>query len=306
MVIPSFAVGRTQEILYYLNKLIQDGKIPPRPIYIDSPLAISATEIFGRHPEYYDVRMRKRLYSGEDPFNFPQVTFTLTPEESRALNELKGGAIIISASGMADAGRIKHHLKHNLWRPESTILLVGYQAQGTLGRRLANGEDKVRIFGEEITVKARVVDLHGFSAHADQSELLRWLRKFKKLPRQVFLVHGEEESMETLASLIEETFNIPVHIPEYGEEIKLPAVGRVVRDAREIARHLKSREILSGWEEAAAAVTGSLERILCEGCGETELQDAEKLLQELSSWLEGKLKDIQERREAAHDGRDED
>jgi hypothetical protein len=162
---------------------------------------------------------------------------------------------------MADAGRIKHHLKHNLWRPESTILMVGYQAEGTLGRRLVNGEKKVRIFGEEISVKARVVDLHGFSAHADQGELLRWLRKVQKAPRQVFLVHGEEESMETLAALIEENFNIPVHIPEYGEEIELPAAGRVVRDAREISLHLKSREILTGWQEAAAAVTGSLEKI---------------------------------------------
>ncbi len=301
VVIPSFAVGRTQEILYYLNKLVQEDRIPAMPIYIDSPLAISATEIFGRHPKNYDLRMRQRLFNGEDPFNFPQVTFTPTTEESRALNELKGGAIIISASGMADAGRIKHHLKHNLWRPESTILLVGYQAEGTLGRRLANGEKKVRIFGEEISVQARVVDLHGFSAHADQGELLRWLRKFKKLPQQVFLVHGEEESMEVLAALIEDTFNIPVYIPEYREELELTAVGKVVRDAREVALRLKSREILTGWQEAAAAVTESLERLLCEGCREAELGEAEKMLQELSSWLQERLKDIRERREAAHE-----
>ena len=301
VIIPSFAVGRTQEILYYLNKLAQDEKIPSMPIYIDSPLAISATEIFSRHPQCYDLRMRRRLLKGEDPFNFPQVTFTPTTEESKALNELKGGAIIISASGMADAGRIKHHLKHNLWRPESTILLVGYQAEGTLGRRLVNGEKKVRIFGEEISVQARVEDLHGFSAHADQRELLRWLRKFKKYPRQVFLVHGEEESMETLAALIEDNFGLPTYIPDYREDLELTAAGKLVRDARDIALRLKSREILSGWKEAAAAVTDSLEKILCEGCQEAELKEAEKMLLELSSWLKEKLKDIQERREDAHD-----
>ncbi len=296
VVIPSFAVGRTQEILYYLNKLMQEEKIPVMPIYIDSPLAISATEIFSRHPQNYDLRMRRRLNKGEDPFNFPQVTFTLSTEESRALNEIKGGAIIISASGMADAGRIKHHLKHNLWRPESTVLLVGYQAEGTMGRRLANGDKKVRIFGEEISVQAKVVDLHGFSAHADQSELLRWLRKFKKLPRQVFLVHGEEDSMETLAALIEDAFNIPVYIPDYREEIDLKETLKVARGAGEIALHLKSKEILAGWQEAAAAVTDNLKTLLSAGSREPELAEAEKMLHELSSWLEGKLRDIRERR----------
>lgn len=301
VVIPSFAVGRTQEILYYLNKLVQEGKITPLPIYIDSPLAISATEIFSRHPESYDVRMRRRLKNGEDPFNFPQVTFTLTADESRALNGIKGGAIIISASGMADAGRIKHHLKHNLWRPESTILMVGYQAEGTLGRRLINGEKKVRIFGEEISVQAKVLAIHGFSAHADQAQLLKWLKDFINPPRQVFLVHGEEESMETLSGLIEDTLNIPVHIPEYQEEILLGATEKFVRKERKISLHLKSEEILSAWQEAAAAVTDSLEKMLCEGCEETELVEAEKMLQELSAWLEGKLKVIQERRGAEYD-----
>ncbi len=294
VIVPAFAVGRTQEILYYISQLMQKGEIPTLPIYIDSPLAISATEIFSRYPAYYDLKMRQLLYKGEDPFNFPQVTFTKTADESRALNRIEGGAIILSASGMADAGRIKHHLKHNLWRPESTVLLVGYQAEGTLGRRLANGADKVRLFGEEIVVRARVENLHGFSAHADQEELLHWVGKFIKPPRQIFLVHGEEEAMGELASLIQSSLNIPVHIPDYREEIQLLPLKKAVATSRDVALHLKSQEILKGWQETAATVTSSLERImLADEVEPEELEKAEKLLRELNRLLEGKLINIE-------------
>ncbi len=289
VIIPAFAVGRTQEILYYLNTLIQEKKIPAMPIYIDSPLAISATEIFARHPECYDLKMRQLLHNGEDPFKFPQVTYTPTAEESRALNEIKGRAIIISASGMADAGRIKHHLKHNLWRPESSVLLVGYQAEGTLGSRLVNGEDKVRIFGEEIAVRARVVNIHGFSAHADQSELLRWLKKYKKIPKQIFLVHGEEEAMETLANIIEENYQVPVYIPDYMEEVTLRPGDKVLKETKEVAHLLKSQEIVKGWQEAAATVTQRLEKMVSEVSNQEELENAAGLIKELTTWLEDKL-----------------
>ncbi|HHX77283.1 MAG TPA: MBL fold metallo-hydrolase [Firmicutes bacterium] len=287
VIIPAFAVGRTQEILYYLNKLIQAKQIPAMPIYIDSPLAISATEIFSCHPECYDLQMRQLLFNEKDPFNFPQVTFTPTVEESRQLNELKGGAIIISASGMADAGRIKHHLKHNLWRPESTVIMVGYQAEGTLGRRLTEGEKKVRIFGEEIAVKAEIANIHGFSAHADQEELLRWLKKFKNPPRQVYLVHGEEEAMETLAALIRDNFDIPVHIPDYMEEITIAPAG-AVKHMRDIIKHLRAKEIFKHWEETAAAISRELERKIEQEASQDELAEAEKFLEELKEFLEKK------------------
>ena len=184
IVVPSFAVGRTQDMLYCLSRLMAKGETPNLPIYVDSPLAISATEIFARHPECFDLQMRKLLHDGQDPFNFPEVIFTRTVEESKRINELKGGAMIISASGMAEAGRIKHHLKHNLWRQESTILFVGYQAEGTLGRRIRDGAKRVKIFGEDIQVNAQIVTIDGFSAHADRTELLRWLGKFRSKPKK--------------------------------------------------------------------------------------------------------------------------
>jgi metallo-beta-lactamase family protein len=221
VIVPSFAVGRTQELLYSLNQLMTEQRIPRLPIYIDSPLAISATEVFARHPECFDVQMRLLLRNGKNPFNFPEVTFTRKTEESQALNRLPGGALIISASGMCEAGRIKHHLKHNLWRRESTVLFVGYQAEGTLGRRIKDGAQKVRIFGEEIAVRARIAAIEGFSAHADRSELLSWAGKFLQKPKQIILVHGEDEALTSLSSDIERELKIPAYIPKYLESLEL-------------------------------------------------------------------------------------
>ena len=231
VVIPSFAVGRTQEILYELNNLKEHrtdkeflekyDKLMKAPVYVDSPLAISATQIFRQNTELFDEDVRKQIESGDNPLEFPGLQFTQTAEESKALNENKIPSIIISASGMCEVGRIKHHLKHNLWNPNSTILFVGYQAPGTLGAKLVAGEKKVKIFGEEVAVNARIEYIEGYSGHADQEGLLNFVYSFIKKPKHIFLVHGEPEGQKILKQKLMETTEIQVTIPDYGEDYKL-------------------------------------------------------------------------------------
>jgi metallo-beta-lactamase family protein len=221
LIIPAFAVGRTQDIVYEIAELQRNGEIPVLPIYIDSPMAIRTTQIFDRHPNVYDEETTQLISEGNHPLRLKNLSFSVTAEDSRELNLKTDCNIIISASGMCDAGRIKHHLRHNLWRTESTILIVGYQAIGTLGRRLVDGEKHVRIHGEEVAVRAEIRNIDGYSAHADQNGLLEWLKQYKKQPRKVFLVHGEAEAAENLAGLIREQLNIPVEVPEYLQEIEL-------------------------------------------------------------------------------------
>ena len=231
VVIPSFAVGRTQEILYELNNLKEHrtdkeflekyDKLMKVPVYVDSPLAISATQIFRQNTELFDEDVRKQIESGDNPLEFPGLQFTQTAEESKALNENTTPSIIISASGMCEVGRIKHHLKHNLWNPNSTILFVGYQAPGTLGAKLVAGEKKVKIFGEEVAVNARIEYIEGYSGHADQEGLLNFVYSFITKPKHIFLVHGEPEGQKILKQKLMETTEIPVTIPDYGEDYKL-------------------------------------------------------------------------------------
>lgn len=218
LVIPSFAVERTQDLVFYLKIMKEKGQIPPVDIYIDSPMAVEATKVFIQNPQYFDEEVTNMIKGkGADIlFEGQDIHYVLSAEDSTALNKIKNNAIIISASGMADAGRIKHHLKHNLWRPESTVLFVGYQAEGTLGRRILEGEKKVKIHGEEIAVKATIEKIDDFSAHADQKGLLEWLKGFKILPRQVILVHGEENALATLQRVIRREVGIQAHIAEYG------------------------------------------------------------------------------------------
>ncbi|MGB9791989.1 MAG: MBL fold metallo-hydrolase RNA specificity domain-containing protein [Thermacetogeniaceae bacterium] len=225
VVIPAFAVERTQELLYELNAMFESKQIPFVPVYIDSPLAVSATEIFRKHQDCYDDAARELLMSGDDPFEFPGLNFVRTAEESKALNNLPGSKIIISASGMCEAGRIKHHLKHNLWRPECAVVFVGFQGEGTLGRRIVDGAKRVKILGEEIKVAAKIYSLPGFSAHADQSGLLDWASHFKTKPRCFFVVHGEEEASHTLAKLLEQNLSVPAIIPNLREEYLLTPAG---------------------------------------------------------------------------------
>ena len=231
VVIPSFAVGRTQEILYEINKLKENRndeeflkkyeKLMHALVYVDSPLAISATEIFKQNTDLFDEDVRKRIESGDNPLEFPGLHFTRTAEESKALNESNVPSIIISASGMCEVGRIKHHLKHNLWDPKNTILFVGYQAPGTLGAKIVGGEKKVKIFGEEVAVNARIEYIEGYSGHADQEWLLNFIYSFIHKPKHIFLIHGEPEGQKILKDKILETTDIPVTIPDYGETYEL-------------------------------------------------------------------------------------
>lgn len=231
VVIPSFAVGRTQEILYELNKIKENTddeefkmkyeKLMRIPVYVDSPLAVSATEIFRKNTDLFDDDVKEAIARGDNPLEFPGLKFTKTADESKALNESAESSIIISASGMCEVGRIKHHLKHNLWNPNSTILFVGYQAPGTLGRRIVDGEKRVKIFGEEINVNARIEYIEGYSGHADQKGLLNFVYSFYTKPKHIFLVHGEEEGQEVLKEKIIENTNIPVTIPSFGETYTL-------------------------------------------------------------------------------------
>lgn len=228
LIIPAFAVERTQDILYDLNQLYLQGELDPNiDIYIDSPLAIAATQIFEEHIEYYDQEATQMLDEGNHPLKLPNLKFTPSQEESVQLNSIMGNSIIISASGMCDAGRIKHHLKHNLWRPESTILFVGFQAEGTLGRRIIEGEKLVTIHGEQVAVKAEIRTIQLYSSHADQAGLLNWLKCFTVPPKGVFLVHGEEQGQQILAESIRQELHLPVYIPDWMDQHVLTPSDRI-------------------------------------------------------------------------------
>ncbi len=229
VIIPAFAVERTQEVLYCLHMLNSQGKLPEdMPVFVDSPLAIRGTEIFERNRELFDEDAKALLGSGDDPFSLPNLHYTLSTAESQAINEISGPAIVISASGMCNAGRIKHHLKHNIWRPGASVVFVGYQAVGTPGRKLVEQAKKITLFGEDMEVKARIFTINGFSGHAGQSQLLDWLAPLTGDGTQVVLVHGENSAQTTLAGLIQERFSLAPLIPEYLEEMVLEG-GRVAQ-----------------------------------------------------------------------------
>lgn len=222
LIIPSFAVGRTQTLLYDFYKLWKAGRIDDVPIIIDSPLAIAATRVFVKNSQEFDEEALELLKSNGKLPQMPQLRVCETAAESKALNSSESSAIIISASGMADAGRILHHLKHNLWRPESTILFVGYQAEGSLGRRLVDGAKRVKVMGEEIAVKAKVQLMDGFSAHADSHQLLDWVANIQDpKPAKVFVVHGEAPAQEALKERLEKDFDESVYIPFMGDSATL-------------------------------------------------------------------------------------
>lgn len=222
LIIPAFAAGRTQDILYSINQLKMRQAIPEMPIYIDSPMAIRATEIFRNNSNIYDQETKELIAQGHNPLEMSNIKTTLTMEESQQLNFINGRAIIISASGMCDAGRIKHHLRHNLWREDCTVLFVGYQAEGTLGRRILSGEKSVRIHGEEVVVKAEIRHIDGYSAHADQPALVEWAKQFSKRLKQIFVVHGECRAAEKLDELLRAE-GVPSHVAQWLEKVELTA-----------------------------------------------------------------------------------
>ena len=222
LVVPAFAVGRTQELVAVLHRLIERQAIPDLPIYVDSPMAREATAVFRRHPECFDDETQKQYHEESGaPFGFDRLRYVTTVDESRALNDLKQPCILISASGMCEGGRILHHLRHALGDRRNTVLFVGYQGDGTLGRRLRDGAQEVSVYGEPVQVRAEIAGLDGFSAHADQREILDWVAKLSPQPRAIFLVHGELSAAEKLATLLRERTTATVHIPTLGQEFAL-------------------------------------------------------------------------------------
>jgi len=221
IVVPSFALERSQEMLYYVNELLTEDAIPHLMVFLDSPMAGAITKVFKQHSELFDEEMNEFMRNGESPFTFSGLKYTKTSTESKAINHIRGTAIIIAGSGMCTGGRVKHHLVNNIERPESTIMFVGYQAIGTLGRRIVEGEKEVRILGEKRQVKAKIVQIHGFSAHADRDELLHWLSSLKNHPKKIFVVHGEAESAKSFGDYIHEKTGWEVCVPEYKDEVIL-------------------------------------------------------------------------------------
>ncbi len=223
LLIPSFAVGRTQELLYYIKRILKKNLLPALadvPVFIDSPLGIEATKVYERCAKgYYDDEAMEMAKDGS-PFDFPSLRVAQTADESKMINDIKGQKIIISSSGMCDAGRIRHHLKHSLYRADSTVLFAGYQAQGTLGRALIEGVKKVKLFSEEVRVNAAIVQIDGFSGHAGQNELLQWANAISPKPRKIVLVHGETESLLTLSQTLQHDGH-DTFIPYLGDALEL-------------------------------------------------------------------------------------
>jgi metallo-beta-lactamase family protein len=221
IIIPSFALERSQELLYHLNELFLRKEIPPLVVFLDSPMAIRITEVFKRHAELFDKEMMQRLRQGNSFFSFENLKMVQTVEESKAINNIKGSSIIIAGSGMVTGGRIKHHIVNNIRRAESTILFVGYQAEGTPGRILLDGAQEVRLLGQIHPVKAHIEQIEGFSAHADCDGLLEWLADIRVPPRCVFVTHGEEKAANSFAKVLKERTGWTIKVPRYKETVKL-------------------------------------------------------------------------------------
>jgi metallo-beta-lactamase family protein len=221
IIVPSFALQRSQEILYYLNILQMEKRIPPLTVYLDSPMAIKITEVYKRYSELFDQDMKELIRQHRSPFDFPGLKMVESVEESKALNEIKGTVMIIAGAGMCTGGRIKHHLANNISRPECTVLFVGYQAIGTLGRQILEGAKSVRIHGQQYPVRARIAHLQGFSAHADRDELVRWLSKLSVNPKRIFITHGETKSAEQFSKYLNEKTGYNTSVPNYGTTVRL-------------------------------------------------------------------------------------
>lgn len=221
LLIPAFAIGRTQELVYTIRKMEDTGEIPPIPVYVDSPMGIEATAIYARHITEHDFEMAQLSNYERNPLRSRNMVVAKSPEQSKAINNSKGPLIIISASGMATGGRVLHHLKHRLPNPDTTVLLVGYQAEGTRGRLLQDGAKDVKMLGEVVPVRAKIKVLDGFSAHADQGEILRWLGTFKKAPRMTYIVHGEPPASNALADAIRERLKWKVEVAKHQQKVIL-------------------------------------------------------------------------------------
>ena len=221
IVIPTFAVERAQELIYHFGRLVRSGRIPQMPIFLDSPMAVDVTAIYVRFHDYVDAAMWEMINSNQPPLRFPMLTMTRTADESKRINGVRQPSVIMASSGMCNAGRIKHHLKSNLPRSESTILFVGHQSEGTLGRLILDGRSPVRIHGQEFPVRAKIAQIYGFSGHADHDGLMRWISHFKRPPTKVFLTHGEEEVALKLAGEINQKLGYAAEAPQYQQAVEL-------------------------------------------------------------------------------------
>ncbi len=290
VIIPSFAVGRTQEILYEINKSLTDKEIGEElsniPIYVDSPLAVNATHIFEEQYKYYDEEALSFLLKGDNPISFDNLHFVETSEESQALNSDMTPKVIISASGMCEVGRIKHHLKHNLYRPECTILFIGYQAEGTLGRKILNGDKLVKIFGEEIAVNAEIKSLDAFSGHADRDGILNWIGAMSKKPEQIFIVHGEKDAQTVLEEYIEQGFKINCCIPNYQEQYDMN--GNLLSDGRNSykATRYNILELMTSLKEEVDTMTNNVKRNLKSDVDAEYLQTIVNKLREVQNSID--------------------
>lgn len=221
ILVPSFALERAQEVLWYLNELLAEDRIPHLLVFLDSPMAVRVTDVFEKHPELLDAQARSLPTDGSSPFRFAGLKLIRTIEQSKAINHISGTVMIVAGSGMCTGGRIKHHLETNLPRPESTVLFVGYQAAGTLGRQILEGRPEVRLFGNTVPVRAKIENIQGFSAHADRDELTRWLSGMEPPPRRVFVTHGEPRASAAFAKHLDERFGWPTSVPAYGDSFIL-------------------------------------------------------------------------------------
>jgi len=221
IVIPTFAVERAQELVYHFGRLVRAGRIPELPIFLDSPMAVDVTAEYLKFPNYCDEALLQMLRDHNAPFRFPNLTYVRTAEESKRINQVKPPAVIMASSGMCNAGRIKHHLKHNIEKPAATILFVGHQGDGTLGRQIVDGAKRVRIHGQDFPVRAKIAQIYGFSGHADHDGLMRWISHFQRPPRRVFLTHGEEQVALKLAGEIKAKLGYETYVPQYQEAVEL-------------------------------------------------------------------------------------
>ncbi len=265
VIIPSFAVGRTQELIYQLNRFYEghseyQKELSSIMVYVDSPMATSATEIFRRNAQVFDEETREYILRGDHPLDFKNLKFTRSVEESVALNHDQNPKIIISSSGMCEAGRIKHHLKHNLWNPKSSIVFVGCQAEGTLGRSIVKGDKRVTIFGEKIQVEAEIYNLEGFSGHADRDGLLEWVSGFQKKPGRIFLVHGEEEAKKAFAKTVKDALDIDCTVVRGNTEYTL-SKDKVISTEEALDERI-SPEALRQIKSRISSIHDDLERIL--------------------------------------------
>ena len=293
VIIPAFAVERTQEILYCLHNLAAQGKLPAdMPVFVDSPLAIRATEIFSKHRELFDEETVALLAKGEDPFLLPNLRYTMQADDSRMINDLAGPAIVISASGMCNAGRVRHHLRHNLWKPGASIVFVGYQGMGTPGRKIVERATSIPLFGDDVPVEARIYTIGGFSAHAGQSQLLDWLAPVAGAHTQIVLTHGEEKAQKSLAKCIEERYSLKAVIPGYMEELELlggkAAVTVAVHESRahpKVDWEFLTTDIESKWRRLKGKMDTLEQRPWVE---QTELREyMERLNYELTRLISG-------------------